>query len=141
VEATVISPAELVADVLNRLSDPGLAPAGAIVGPATDAQQQAGVVSITQAGLPVVELYAPIVHMRAQVRCLAGTLDLADKLAQRVQLALHGKNRLVGRMASTDTRYLIHSMIVNAGPSAHYDSPETWESLMFVHMIIGTEPL
>lgn len=140
--ATEISPAELVQDVLLRLCEPGFAPGGIVTGPATDAQQQAGVVSLTQAGLPVVERYSPIVWMRCQVRCLAPTLDLADRLGWAVQRNLEGlPNRVVARMASTDRRYLVHLSSVTAGPSEHYDSPETWEALLFAELMIGTEPL
>ena len=136
-----ISPAELLADTLNRLAVPGFAPAGAVVGPASDAQQQAGVVEMVEAGLPTVERYAPIQWMRAQLRCLAPTLSEADTIAHRVQVELHGKVRIVARMASTDHRYLIHLCNITAGPSQHYDTPETWESLLFAELMIGTEPL
>lgn len=136
-----ISPAELVADVLNRLSEPDLAPGGVVVGPATDAEQQAGVVSVMAAGLPQVERYVRVQWLRAQVRCLAPTLAEADEIAHRVNAALHGRNRTIARMASTDRRYLIHLSNVTSGPSMHYDSPETWETLLFVEIMIGTQPI
>ncbi len=136
-----ISPAELVHDLLSRLGDPDLAPAGVIVGPANDAQQQAGVVSITAAGLPLEERYLPLQWMRAQIRCLAGTLEQADSLAQGVQRDLHGRTRTILRMASTDQRYLLHLANVTSGPSYHYDSPETWETLLFAEILIGNQPL
>lgn len=136
-----ISPAELVADILTRLSDPELAPAGVVVGPANDTMQQAGVVSVVAAGLPVIERYTPLQWLRAQVRCLAGTLELADRIAQGVQRDLHGRGRTIARMASTDQRYLVHLVNCVAGPSMHYDSPETWETLLFAELMIGTEPL
>lgn len=137
-----ISPAELVQDILTRLGEPNYAPGGIVVGPLTDAAQQAGGVSITQAGLPNVERYVPIQWMRCQIRALAPTLDLADRLGQATQRNLHNMpNRVVARMASTDRRYLIHLSAVTAGPSQHYDSPETWESLLFAEIMIGTIPL
>jgi len=134
-----ISPAELVKDVLDRWGDPDIAPAGVIVGPASDAMQQAGVVSIMAAGLPVVEKYTPIQWCKAQIRCLAGTLDQADTIAQAVQRDLHGVVRKRARMKSTDRWYLVHSAYVTAGPSMHYDSPATWETLLFAEVMISTE--
>lgn len=137
-----ISPAELAMDVLNRLGPPDLAPYGCIVGPATDQQQQTGVISAVTAGLPVLDHYGPIQWSRVQLRCLAPTLDQVDLIAQGIYLYLHTlPNRTIGRMASTDRRYLIHAMNPTAGPSQHYDTPETWEALVFVEMMIGTEPI
>lgn len=136
-----ISPSELVADVLNRLGRPDLAPHGAVVGPADNPQQQEGVIQMVAAGLPVVERYTPVQWMRCQMRCLAGSLDHADTISQRVMNELNQKQRVVGRMASTDRRYLIHLMNITAGPSMHFDSAETWETLVFAEIMIGTDPI
>jgi len=136
-----ISPAELTADLLNRLGPPGFAPSGAIVGPANDAQQQAGVASIVAAGLPVVDKYSPIQWCRAQVRCLAPTLDQADTISQMVFTELNQKVRVVAYQASTGERYLVHLVNVTAGPSMHYDSPETWETLLFAELMIAATPI
>lgn len=136
-----LSPAELTRDILVRLSLPGLAPAGVVVGPANDTQQQNGVISITPAGLPELEMYVPVQWTRVQVRCLAGTLSDAEAIAQRVYPSLNGRNRIVARQASTDQRFLVHAINVNAGPSVHYDSPETWESLLFAEIMLSTAPL
>lgn len=136
-----ISPAELVADVLRRLGDPDVAPAGIVVGPANDSQQQRGVVSVVSGGLPTIDKYSPVQWMRAQVRCLAGSLENADRIAQSVYRDLNGKQRFVGRMASTDQKYLIHLCNIGSGPSMHFDSPETWETLLFAELMIGTAPI
>lgn len=136
-----ISPAELLRDVLTRLSDPDLAPAGVIVGPATDAEQQAGVISLMDAGMPVTEFYVPTISVRTQVRCLAGTLEAADRIGRGVQRDLNGRTRVLARMASTDKKYLIHFINMGQGPSMHLDSAETWELLMGVEMTIGTDPV
>jgi hypothetical protein len=119
------SPAELMLDVLT------VAAIGAeiVVGPANDAQQQSGAVSIVDAGLPITEAYLPIVWVRTQLRCLAGDLSTADVIARRVYAALNGKVRTTATMSSTGDTYLIHLMNVTAGPTMHYDSPETWETL------------
>lgn len=141
-DVSEISPAELVRDMLVRLGEPDFVPGGIVVGPLTDEQQQAGALGITQAGLPTVEKYTPIIWMRCQVRCMAPTLEQADRLGFWTQRQLHRMpNRVAARMASTDKRYLVHLSAVTAGPSEHYDSPETWEALVFAELMIGSEPL
>jgi hypothetical protein len=127
--------------VLTRLGWPDIAPGGVVVGPATDAQQQAGVVSLMGAGLPVVERYLPLQWLRVQVRCLAPTLEEADKISFLVNKELHARTRVVARQRSTDHRFLVHLMNITAGPSMHYDSPETWETLLFGEVLIGTQPI
>ncbi len=137
----VISPAELIKDYLDRLCPPDLAPAGVVVGPANDRQQQAGVISLVDAGMPVVEFYVPTISVRTQARCLAGTLEGSDHIVRGLQAVLNGVGRTVARMASTDRRYLIHRINVVGGPSMHYDSPETWETLLFAEVMYGTVPI
>jgi hypothetical protein len=139
--ADAVSPAEIAMDILTRLSWPGIAPAGVVVGPATDAQQQAGVIQCVAAGLPNLDKYGPVQWSRVQIRCLAPTLDLADRIAQNVYPVLNGRQRLTAYQASTGRRYLVHLVNVAAGPSQHYDSPETWEALVFAEMMIGTAPI
>lgn len=134
-----VSPAELVADALVRWGDPELAPEGVVVGPTTDAQQQGGVITLSAAGLPLMEKYAPLQWMRCQIRCLAGTLDTAENMSQGVYRDLNGRHRLRCRMKSTDSWYLIHLTNVTAGPSMHYDSPETWETLLFAEILLSTD--
>lgn len=138
-----VSPAEIVQYILTTYGEADFAPGGIIVGPATDVQQQAGVVSLTQAGLPVVERYVPsLLWMRCQVRCLAPTLDLADRLGRAVQRVLDTlPNRVLGYQASTDEWYLLHLSQTTAGPSHHYDSPETWESLLFAELMLSATPV
>jgi hypothetical protein len=138
---TPVSPAELAADILNRLGPPDLAAHGAVVGPATDVQQQEGVIQLVAAGLPVLEKYVDVQWMRCQMRCLAATLDMAETISQKVYTEMNGRGRTIGRMASTDQRYLIHLVNITAGPSMHYDSPETWETLLFAELMIGTQPI
>lgn len=134
-----ISPAELVYDVLRRLGPPGIT---YVVGPASDSQQQRGVASLTDAGLPDLELHTPLVTVRSQIRCVGPDLPTADLIGRQIQAWVRGQEgRVVARMASTDQRYLIHRMNVSAGPSFHWDSPETFESLVFVEILVGTEPL
>ena len=136
-----VSPAELMLDVLERKLHPNVAPGGIVVGPASDAQQQAGVVSIVDAGLPRLERYQSLVWDRAQMRCIAPTLASADKIARGVQFALHMQGRIIARMESTGDKYLVHLVNIIAGPSMHFDSPETLETLIFAEMLVGTEPV
>ncbi len=126
-------------DVINRV---GTFTAPAIVGPASDEQQQAGVYSVMAAGLPVPDLYSPIQWSRIQIRCLGPTLDVVDTMSQDLYIFLHTlPNRTLGHMTSTDKDYLIHVMNPSAGPSQHFTTPETWEALVFVEMMIGTQPV
>ncbi len=131
-----ISPAELVKFVLDNEA----VGTTVVVGPASNAQQQEGVISIVQAGLPVIEKYAAIQWMRCQVRCLSSTLQGADRIAWAVQAKLHGRQRVLAVQGSTNETFLIHLMNITAGPSMHYDTPETHETLLFAEIMIGSEP-
>jgi hypothetical protein len=135
-----LSPAELAADLLNRWGSPPV-PVVVVVGPANDAKQQSGVISIMAAGLPNIEKYDDTQWLRAQFRCLHGTLAQADTIAQAVQRDVHGVGRKRLYMASTDTWYLMHLSNIVAGPSMHFDSAETWEALLFAEMKISTVPI
>lgn len=144
-----ISPAALTRDLITRYGEVVVNEGyTVVVGPANDAQQQAGVISLMAAGLPVIEKYAPLQWHRAQARCLAGTLDVADVLAQSVQRDIHGQVRKLCFQAPNDLYpedtgqwFLIHLTNVVVGPSMHFDSPETWETLMFAELMIGTTPV
>jgi hypothetical protein len=146
--AAPISPAELAADLITRYGGTvgnTLPETGQVVlvkvGPASDEEQQAGIISIMAAGLPMVEKYTPIQWMRAQLRCIGPDLDTADFLAQCVQRDIHGVIRKLCYQASSDSWYLIHLCNITAGPSMHYDSPETWETLLFAELMIGEVPV
>lgn len=142
-----ISPALLIRDILVRIDPIGVP---VVVGPATDAQQQSGVVSLVDAGLPVVEDYVAVVWTRAQMRCLHGTLIGAEHISRAIQRVLTGRGRTLARQdvvtalgVSTGAydEYLVHLCRVTAGPSMHYDSPETWETLLFAEVMLGTVPV
>jgi hypothetical protein len=144
-----ISPAELTADLIRRygsaVTNEGYA---LVVGPANDTQQQGGVISLMAAGLPVIEKYAPLQWHRTQARCIAGDLGTADIIAQLVQRDIHGVSRKLcfqtpnpAYPEDTGRWFLVHLVNVTAGPSHHYDSPETWESLLFAELMIGTDPV
>jgi hypothetical protein len=96
---------------------------------------------MVDAGMPVVEQYRPVVWVRSQFRCLSGSLEHADRIARGLQFFLNGLTRTLVVQPSTGETYLVHSVTVSAGPSTHYDSPETWEYLLFTESLIGTEPI
>jgi len=144
-----ISPAELTRDLITRYGEVIVNEGYTVkVGPANDTEQQAGVISLMSAGLPMIEKYAPLQWYRAQARCLAGDLATADLLAQAVQRDVHGRGRsLCFQTANpaypddTGQWFLIHMANITVGPSMHYDSPETWETLMFAELMIGNVPV
>lgn len=140
-ELVRVSPAELTEDIINRLFGPVVAPAGAVVGPTNNEQQQAGVISVMAAGLPVLEKYNPTQWVRAQLRCLAGTHADAEVIGQRLYNYVNGQVRIIGRMKSTDQRFLILLLNITAGPSMHYDSDATAEVLLFAEILLSTDPL
>jgi shikimate 5-dehydrogenase len=113
-----------------------------VVGPALDAEQQStGVVSITEAGAQNAELYAPIAHQRIQLRCIHARLATAEQIARNVYVVMHQQSRQVVTQASNGHTYLVHQTNVIAGPSAHFDTEETWEYLMFVSVMVGTQAI
>lgn len=136
-----ISPAELTADLLRRKLSTALVPGGVIVGPANDDQQQAGCVQLAIAGRPKLEKYAPLIWVRAQLRCVSETLEHAERICMASDVALTRVTREEAQMDSTGDRYLVHLANVTAGGSMHYDSPETWEELLFAELLVGTDPI
>jgi hypothetical protein len=138
----IISPVEIAADIIRtKTSDLSMAVGGVVIGPASDEQMQAGVAQIVPAGMPVLDKYGPIQWSRIQIRCLAPTAELADRIAQAIYADNHSRPRTLGYQASVDKNFLVHLFNITAGPSMHYDSPETWETLLFAEVMIGTAPL
>lgn len=136
-----ISPAELVMNLLETELDAQYAPGGIIVGPLNDAQQQAGAIQLVDAGMPRQEMYAPVVWDKVQIRCIAHSLAQADTMARAVFAVLNQHGRAIAEMVSTGDRYLIHTINIIAGPSMHYDTPETHETLLFAEVMIGLDPV
>ncbi len=114
-------------------------PGGVVVGPLTDAEQQAGAISVVEAGASQPEMYAPIIHARIQVRCVAPRLVDAQSLGRSVYLAWHQTNRRLATITANGNTYLIHGSTCVAGPSQHYDTQETWEYLLFFSVMVGTQ--
>lgn len=139
-EGIPVSPIELLKELGNRELVPDLIVHGFIVGPADDKQQQEGVISMVDAGMPKVEKYVPVVWIRAQLRCIAGSLSDAERAARHAYEIFADRRRTVIR-ASDGQDYLLHFTSVSGGPSAHFDSPETWEYLMWVESLVGMTPI
>lgn len=116
-------------------------PGGIVVGPATNDQQQLGVIQLMSAGLPRKEAYAPLLWQRVQIRCVAGSLIAADTLAGLVMVREDNRNRRVVTQDSNGHAYLVHWVSVESGPSGHFDSPTTWETLLFAEVMVGTVPV
>lgn len=131
---------ELLQEYLN--DDVGVkdaAPSGALVGPADHTQQQEGVISLMAAGTVRPEPDLPLQWLRIQARCLAASLAVSAAIGQAVVGAVHAVTRAAVRQPSDGQIYLVHCMFVNGGPSSHRDSEATWETLLFVEMLVGTE--
>ena len=139
--AAPVSPSELLKSVLDQELPSELISGGVVIGSASDAQIQSGCISLMDAGQPQREAYLPLVSVRAQIRCLAPTLEHIDRIARGVYDRLDQRGRVVAVQRSTDEEYLIHRINVAVGPSFHRDSEENWESLLFAELLIGLEPV
>lgn len=134
------SPCELLKALIEDRY-PDELPGGVMVGGLTDAAQEAGGLALMDAGLGKVEPQAPLQWARIQMRFVGQTMADADALARNLRERLHSQRRIVVMQPSNGNSYLIHSIRVTAGPSEHYDSPETREALMFAELCFGTEPV
>lgn len=136
-----ISLCELMKSYLDANLHVDLCPGGHIVGPASDEAQKSGCVSITEAGNTERELYLPIINGRVQIRGIHPHLEHAERIGRALYALLNNVDRVAVLQPSTNERFLVHSMSVSAGPSNHFDSAETWESLIFISMKVGTMPI
>lgn len=136
-----ISVCELVKKYVSDNLHEDLCPGGIVVGPASDAAQQAGCVSITEAGNTERELYLPIINGRVQLRGIHPHLEHAERIGRALYALLNNVDRVAVLQPSTSENFLVHSMSVSAGPSNHFDSGETWESLIFISIKVGTQPI
>lgn len=130
---------ELMKVWIDQEVDRDLVPAGAVVGGADDPEQQQGVVSLMDAGYLRPD-YTPITWKRIQVRCMGATLYQVDKIGRHVEELLDVEERQV-LPDSDGTLWLVHGIFVQVGPSHHFDSKETLESLMFAGIGVGREPV
>src|SRR6185503_15534824 len=140
-EDPTVSPSELVMALLETYMTAGVAPGGIFTGPADDEAQQLGCVQLTAAGMTRQEMYLPLGRVRAQLRCVGPSLDITDKIAWDIYVTVGKTSRVEVDQASTGDTYLIHNVNVIAGPSQHYDTMETWESLVFLEVMFGLQPV
>lgn len=111
------------------------------VGPLTDEEQQTGGLSIMDAGMPVVDLYAPLLWTRAQMRCVGGTLARSDVMGRTVQNVLNGLGNRTKVTTADGATWLVHQVNMDGGPSMHFDSTETWEDLLFASVLMSSVPV
>jgi len=134
------SPAELLREFLLGFVDPAIVPAGVVVGGADDTEQQAGVISLMDAGSADTDSSGHLLHKRIQVRCMGPTLEVADEIGNHADSLLDDQERI--EVSDTNgRRWLIHQISVSVGSSHHIDSAETWESLLFARVTVGRSPI
>lgn len=140
-----ISPAELMKDYLDKHVDAAvIVPENIAVGPVNKEMIDAGCIELVDAGMPKQEPPG-LVWVRSAIRCIGPTLDRVDVIGRHIWSICSNKNRVTASMYNPDgsvrDTYLIHVMKVVAGPSHHFDSEITWESLQFTEMMVGTTAL
>jgi hypothetical protein len=133
------SAAELVLAWTEPRYSTDLVPAGLVVGPADHDEQQRGVVSIVSAGRTRPD-QTNLYWARVQLRCIAPSLDEADRIGWHMHALFYDQGRAVVTQPSTGVAYLIHRSRVAAGPSHHFDTPGTWEALLFIEVGIQLDP-
>lgn len=138
---TPVSPVELLKQLLDLDLNRDVVPAGAIVGPASNDMQQQGCASLTSAGNASIDRYSPCINARIQIRCMAHSMARAEQIGMHIYQLLHVRHREVVTQASTGDKYLIHRTAVLAGPSNHFDSVSTWESLLFIELMTSQYPV
>lgn len=135
-----VSPIELL-KVLTDAEMSGDLDGGTFVGPADHPSQQAGCIQFMSAGLPKEERYVPAVWQRIQVRCVSGSMMGAETIAGLFMERLNNRNRVTVTQSSNGNAYLIHVIDITSGPSMHFDTPATWEVLLFAELMVGTQPV
>lgn len=138
-EAAPIAP-ELLKLYLDENIDTTLVPAKVVVGGADDRQQQKGVLDLMPAGDADRDSEGYVRWKRIQGRAMAKTLLHAERIGNHVEDLLDG----VYRAEITDSLgfvWLLHQISVAQGPSGHIDSSETFESLFFVTVGVGRDPV
>lgn len=136
----MISPSELMMNMLEGVVDEGIVPT-IVVGPTTDAQQQEGVVSLLDAGIPRQERYAPLIWIRTQIRIQSPTMSSTDLMTNHIYSLLHQKGRQIVEQPSTGEKYLIHMTNITSGMSGPTVSADLCEALLFAESLIATEPI
>lgn len=147
--AVPVSPLELLEVLLNELINVELVPATddagnphpVWVGGAENTAQQDGCVVLMASGTTQSNPHLPIHWARIQVRCMAHSLSHAEQIGLHVYDLLHVRHRTVVTQPSTNNSYVIHHTECVGGPSLHFDSVTTWESLAFYLVQVNTFPI
>ena len=136
----MVSIVELLRTYLSMDGDLETAtPGGIRVGPCSHGQQQAGCISLMSAGLAELGTDLPLRRMRIEARCLAPELEQSETIGRELERVVDGASRVAVHQPSDGQDYLVHCMSVNGGPSSHRDSDVTWETLLFLEVLVGTE--
>lgn len=139
--ASTISPIEVFKALLEAYVDNSLVP-NVVVGGLSHDQQAAGGVAIMDAGLGETEPELPLIRPRMQLRCIGPSLDVTERISRHVAFTLDSiPKRTTVHQLSTDEHFLIYDIQVSGGPSAHWDSEETWEGLLFAETLMSTLPV
>lgn len=138
---TTLSPAEVFADVVKQFTDRDVIP-HVVVGPLSEEQQRAGGISIMDAGLGKPDSTGLVTSPRMQLRCMGPNLGRVESIARHAGFNLDNiRGRVVAHQGSTNEDFLVHTVSVDSGPSAHRDTDETWEYLIFAEAMMGTTPV
>ena len=100
------------------------------MGPTTDAQQQLGCISLSDAGMPKQEWYLPLVWVSTQIEVSGPSIAAVDLIARHAYAVLNGVGRSIVTQGSTGERFLIHMINIVSGPSTYISSTETWNELL-----------
>lgn len=138
--SSIVSPAELLMSFIDEQADRSIVPAGAVVGGADANQQEAGVVALMDAGDAKLELYAPLLWKRVQVRCMGPSLDRIDTMGNHV-FDLLNDQKWLELSDSAGKVWFVHGIYCSVGPSHHIDSQATFESLLFATVCVGRDPV
>lgn len=134
-------PTELVKIFIEDNSDESVLPGGVFVGAAPDDAQQAGCVSLADAGSSKPEEEnARLLWKRVQVRAMGPTLWKAERVGKHA-FDLLRQQRWLTITDSNGHTWMVHGIYITASPSQHVDSPETWEVLGFINITVGADPV
>ncbi len=118
------------------------APGGVVVGPASEAQQKAGAIVLAEAGVSRLERDVPLLRMQLTARCIAATVSNTELISAVLYDVIHAKGRQVVSQESTGQSYLVHYTFITGGPVlAAGEIKNTWENVMTIEVMVGTEPV
>lgn len=137
-----VSPVEIIRAILLNEPVVGLySPGGVVVGPATVEQGRAGVIMVLFSGTALPEFDLPLYECRVTVVCEGPTIEAVERLSMVVYNAIHMDTR---RVIQTEGGYewLVHRTPVVVGPTLQSNpTEELWQAQLFVHLLVGTEPV